>query len=50
MSVLAIIVIIVGIWLALKVVGALFKLGLVLVVVLAVYWLIAPFLGMPRPF
>ncbi|MBC7656444.1 MAG: hypothetical protein H7147_04630, partial [Frankiaceae bacterium] len=48
MSVLAIIVIIVGIWLALKVVGALFKLGLVLVVVLAVYWLIAPFLGMPR--
>lgn len=50
MSVLAIIVIIIGIYLALKVVGVLFKFGFILLVLVALYWLVAPFMGMARPF
>lgn len=45
MSWLAIIVVIVGIYLALKVVGVLFKIGLILLVIAAIYWLVAPYLG-----
>ena len=50
MSWLAIIVVIIGIYLALKVVGVLFKFGLILLVLAALYWLVAPYLGMPKPF
>lgn len=50
MSIVAILVIIIGVYLALKVVGFLFKFGLILVVLLAAYWLLAPMLGMARPF
>jgi len=50
MSWLAIIVVIVGIYLAIKVVGVLFKFGLILLVLAAVYWLAAPYLGLPAPF
>ena len=50
MSVLAIVVVIVGIFLALKVVGVLFKFALIALVIAALYWLAAPYLGMPLPF
>ena len=50
MSVLAIVVVIVGIFLALKVVGVLFKFALIALVIVALYWLAAPYLGMPLPF
>ena len=50
MSWIAILVLIVCIWLAFKVVGVLFKIVLWAVVLVGLYWLVAPFLGMPRPF
>ena len=50
MSWVAILVLIVCIWLAFKVVGVLFKIVLWAVVLVGLYWLVAPFLGMPRPF
>ena len=50
MEVVAIIVIIIGIWLMLKVVGVLFKLALVAVVLAAAYWLLAPMVGLPPLF
>jgi hypothetical protein len=50
MSWVAILVLIVCIWLAFKVVGVLFKVVLWAVVLVGLYWLCAPFLGMPRPF
>ena len=50
MSWVAILVLIVCIWLAFKVVGVLFKVVLWAVVLVGLYWLVAPFLGMPRPF
>ena len=50
MEVVAIIVIIIGIWLMLKVVGVLFKLALVAVVLAAAYWLVAPMVGLPPLF
>jgi hypothetical protein len=49
MSWLAIIVIIVGIYLMLKVVGFVIKIGLVLLVIAALYWLFAPHLGLAAP-
>ena len=36
-------------WLAVKVVGFLFKIGLVLVAFAALYWLAAPHLSLPMP-
>ena len=50
MTWVAIVVAIIGVWLALKVVGALFKLALLLVVFLAAYWFVAPYLGLPLLF
>ncbi|MFC0677639.1 hypothetical protein ACFFGH_07255 [Lysobacter korlensis] len=44
---IAVVVVVLGIWLALKAVGALVRLALVIVVIAAVYWLIAPHLGLP---
>lgn len=50
MSLLAIIAIIVGVWLAIKVVGAAFKLALWLGVLGVAYWFLAPYLGLPQFF
>jgi hypothetical protein len=50
MSWLAIIVAIIGIYLALKVVGFLFKVAGVVIVIAALYWLASPYLGTPPPF
>ena len=50
MTWVGILLLIVGIWLAFKVVGALFKALLWIAVLVGLYWLAAPFLGMPRPF
>ena len=48
MSLIAIIAIILGIWLAIKVVGAAFKLALWLAVLAVAYWFLAPYLGFPQ--
>jgi len=50
MSWIAIVAIILGIWLALKVVGAAFKLALWLVVLGVAYWFLAPYFGLPQIF
>ena len=50
MSWVGILLVIVCIWLAFKVVGVLFKVVLWGLVLVGIYWLVAPFLGMPRPF
>lgn len=47
MSWLAVAMLVVCAWLALKVVGFALKLGLWLLVAVAVYWLLAPMLGLP---
>lgn len=39
----------VGIYLALKVAGVLFKLGLIVLLLAGVFWLAAPFLGLRLP-
>ena len=49
MSIVAIIVILVGLWLAFKVVGLFFRLLVWAVVIGAVYWLVAPHIGLPMP-
>lgn len=49
MDIVAVIVVIIGIYLAIKVVGFLFKIGLILVVIAAIYWLLAPQVGLPLP-
>ena len=50
MSILGIIILIVCIWLFFKVVGTLFKVALIILAIAIVWYLVAPFLGMPRPF
>jgi len=50
MSWLAIVLIVIGVWLAIKVVGALLKLALWGVALFGVYWLLAPHFGLPMPF
>ncbi|WP_256645040.1 hypothetical protein [Thermomonas paludicola] len=50
MSWIGIVVLVLGVWLALKVAGVLFKLLLWAVAVVAVYWFAAPYLGLPWPF
>jgi hypothetical protein len=50
MTWVGILLLIVCIWVAFKVVGVLFKIALWGVVLGGLYWLAAPFLGMPRPF
>ena len=49
-TIIAIILLLLAAWLAVKVVGFLFKLGLVLVAFAALYWLASPYLGLPQPF
>lgn len=49
MSVTAIILLALAIYLLLKVAGALFKLGLVVLLLAGAYWLAAPFLGLRLP-
>ena len=49
-SIVALIVLVVAIWLAIKVVGFLFKIGLILLALAAAYWVVAHVAGMPLPF
>jgi len=50
MSWIAIVAIVLGIWLAIKVVGAAFKLAVWLAVLGIAYWFLAPYLGFPQLF
>lgn len=50
MSWIAIVLVVLGVWLALKVAGMLLKLALWALAVIGVYWFIAPYLGLPWPF
>jgi hypothetical protein len=50
MSWVALVLIVVGVWLAIKVVGALLKLAFWGVALAGIYWLLAPHLGLPWPF
>ena len=50
MSLIAIIAIVLGIWLAIKVVGAAFKLAVWLAVLGVAYWFLAPYLALPQIF
>ena len=47
MSILAIVIILVGLWLAFKVVGLFFRLLVWAVIIGAAYWVIAPHLNLP---
>jgi hypothetical protein len=50
MSWVGIVLIVVGLYLALKVAGFVLKLAMWGLVLLGVYWLLAPYLGLPAPF
>jgi hypothetical protein len=50
MSIVGILILIVCIWLFFKVAGALFKLALVIAAIAVAWYVVAPLLGMPRPF
>ena len=50
MSWIAIVLIVIGVWIAIKVAGALLKLVFWGVDLVGVYWLLAPYLGLPWPF
>ena len=50
MSWLGIVLIVLGIYLALKVAGFALKLVMWVLVIAGVYWLLAPYLGLPIPF
>ena len=50
MSWLGIILVVIGIWLALKVVGFFLKLAMWALVLVGLYWFLAPHLGLPWPF
>lgn len=50
MSWLAIVVAVVAIWLAIKMVGALMKMLFWAIALAALYWLAAPYLGLPEIF
>ena len=49
MSVTAIVLLALAIYLLLKVAGAVFKLGLIVVVLASAYWIVAPVLGLRLP-
>ncbi len=49
LEIIAIIVLLIAAWLAVKVVGFLFKAGMVLLAFAILYWLVAPHLGLPQP-
>ncbi|WP_162312743.1 hypothetical protein [Pseudoxanthomonas yeongjuensis] len=50
MSLVGIVLIVVGIYLAIKVAGFALKLAMWALVIAGVYWLLAPYLGLPFPF
>jgi len=50
MNVVAVVVVMLGLYLAFKAVGLITRLLFWAVVLAGAYWLLAPFLGMPRPF
>ena len=50
MSWLGIVLVVVGIYFAIKVAGFVLKLVLWALVLFGAYWFLAPFLGMPPPF
>jgi hypothetical protein len=50
MSWLGIVLIVLGIYLALKVAGFALKLAMWVLVIVGVYWLLSPYLGLPVPF
>lgn len=50
MSLLGIVLVIVGIWLAIKLVGAFLKVAMILLVVFGLWILIGPYVGLPAPF
>lgn len=43
-------ILLLALWLAFKVAGVLFRVLLWIVVIVLAYWLLAPLLGLPRPF
>jgi hypothetical protein len=43
-------ILLLALWLAFKVAGVLFRVLLWLLVAVLLYWLLAPLLGLPRPF
>ena len=50
MSLLGIVLVVLGVWLAFKLVGALLKLAMVALVVVGLWMLVGPYLGLPAPF
>ena len=48
-TIIAIILLVLAAWLAVKVVGFLFKIGFVVLAFAALYWLAAPTLHLPQP-
>jgi hypothetical protein len=48
-TIIAVIILAICAWLAVKVVGFLFKSALVLVAFCVLYWLAAPYIGLPLP-
>ena len=50
MSWLGIVLVVIALYFALKVAGAMAKLVLWALVLLGAYWVLAPLLGLPRPF
>lgn len=50
MNLIGIVLVVAGIYLALKVAGFALKLAMWVLVIAGVYWLLAPYLGLPFPF
>ena len=50
MSWLGLVLVVVGVWLAIKLVGALLKLAMIALVVVGLWMLLGPYIGLPAPF
>ena len=50
MTIIGWVILLLALWLAFKVAGVLLRVLLWVVVIALLYWLLAPLLGMPRPF
>lgn len=50
MNIIGWVILLLALWLAFKVAGVLLRVVLWIVVIVLLYWLIAPLLGMPKPF
>ena len=50
MNLIGIVLVVAGIYLALKVAGFALKLAMWVLVIAGVYWLLSPYLGLPFPF